>query len=131
MFIRNTFLVEGLKDYQFIYCILHKRYSKYSYEVIDCSGKTICLKINDVLKTKFSIDTFVLYDRDNEDISEFAYYFCFENNIEKDLNLNQDKSDCSEISLSTIDNILKKYKRKNELFNNINSFLTRNELDNE
>lgn len=89
------------------------------------------MKINDVLKTKFSIDTFVLYDRDNEDISEFAYYFCFENNIEKDLNLNQDKSDCSEISLSTIDNILKKYKRKNELFNNINSFLTRNELDNE
>ncbi|MGL4647577.1 MAG: ATP-dependent nuclease [Mycoplasmoidaceae bacterium] len=72
LFSENIFLVEGLKDYEFVSLMLKENFAKQYYLIIDCYGKLNVKKMHDYINKKFHInECFLFFDRDYYERNDF------------------------------------------------------------
>ncbi|MGL4647578.1 MAG: TOPRIM nucleotidyl transferase/hydrolase domain-containing protein [Mycoplasmoidaceae bacterium] len=86
LFSENIFLVEGLKDYEFLSVFLENIFINKYYFIIDCSGKQGVLKMYEFINNIFNINKcFLLFDCDSKENNiDKIEKFTTENGLESD-----------------------------------------------
>lgn len=105
-FDESLFLVEGLKDYEFVNLLmLSEKLNQFYFSIYDCEGKQNIIKLNKIIKDfnpNKNIFCFVDRDQDNE-INENNFYE-FIPNLETQIN-DPNKNDKNNIDFYNITNI--------------------------
>ena len=129
-FDENLFLVEGLKDYEFVNCLMQsKELNQYYYSVYDCEGKKNVIKLNDIIKDlNPNKNIFCFVDKDNDKSIQKNNFYVFEPNLEKEINDPYEK-DKNNLEFYNLDN-LKKYPLYNNCVNKLLDFFKK-EINND
>lgn len=119
-FDENLFLVEGLKDYEFVNCLMtSNELNQYYYSIYDCGGKTSVIKLNEIIKTlNPNKNIFCFVDRDNDPEIKDDNFYEFIPDLETQINdKNKNKKDKNNIEFYKFENI-KNVPLFKELINN-------------
>ncbi len=117
-FDENLFLVEGLKDYEFVNCLMtSNKLNQYYYSIYDCGGKTNVKKLNAIIKNlNPNKNIFCFVDRDNDPEIKDDNFYEFIPDLETEIN-DKNKKDKNNIEFYKFENI-KNVPLFKELINN-------------
>lgn len=117
-FDENLFLVEGLKDYEFVNCLMtSNKLNQYYYSIYDCGRKTNVKKLNAIIKNlNPNKNIFCFVDRDNDPEIKEDNFYEFIPDLETEIN-DKNKKDKNNIEFYKCENI-KNVSLFKELINN-------------
>lgn len=122
-FDENLFLVEGLKDYEFVNCLmLSEKLNQFYYSIYDCEGKPNVVKLNKIIKDlNLNKKIFCFIDRDDDKEIKEKNFYEFVPNLEEQIG-DPDKNDKNNIEFYNLDNLKQKTTLYLELVNKLICF---------